>query len=442
MMNELTGGIKADIFIPASDWRDPDQDRREAELLWPRTWQMACRESDLKAKGDYVVYDILDESILVIKTGDGADDIHAMYNVCQHRGRKLTERAKGKFGNDIACRFHGWRFGLTGELKHVPFEGDWDGCAAFNKAELTIPAVQVARWGGWVWINQDADAIPLAEWLKDVSPVLEPFDLAAMRPLWWKTIIADVNWKIIVEAFCEGYHSGETHISGINYREAPMPTQVVGEHAMFYNAPAPFTEYKTEKGGWATPKTFVEHFWANQKHLYSTLGAITLEPGMKATERLLDLPDDTPPEQTLALFFDYQLDELAKRGVTLPETMNMEKWFAAGTDWHIFPNSIFLPSLDGALWYRIRPGKHHDQAVFDIWSFGRFAPGAEPVVEQEIYHGFEAFKGNCEFLEEDFLNMEAVNQGVKSRGFKGAVTNPVQEGTVAHFHRKLREWCA
>jgi len=63
--------------------RDPEVDRLERERLWPRVWQMACRETELRTPGDFVVYDIVDDSILIVRTGPGADDVAAMYNACQ-----------------------------------------------------------------------------------------------------------------------------------------------------------------------------------------------------------------------------------------------------------------------------------------------------------------------------------------------------------------------
>jgi hypothetical protein len=186
-----------------------------------------------------------------------------------------------------------------------------------------------------------------------------------------------------------------------------------------------------------------EHIWANNRHLYSTLHAMTLDPALAASERLLDLPADTDPAAMAALLYEYNREEIERRGARFPETMTMEKLYATGTDWHLFPNSIVLPTLDGALWYRIRPDRHdRDACIFDIWSFGRFAPGSEPQVENEIFDGFEAFRGQCEFLEEDFANMQAVSDGMKSRGFRGATINPLQEGSVSNFHRALREFIA
>jgi phenylpropionate dioxygenase-like ring-hydroxylating dioxygenase large terminal subunit len=416
-------------------------DHLERERLWPRVWQMACREVELAAPGDFVVYDILDDSILIVRTGPGEDDFAAMYNVCQHRGRRLCDEPRGRIGKAIRCRFHGWQYDRTGALTYVHFEDDWQGCAAFDKATLGLPRVAIGRWGGWIWIHQDAQAEPLDQFLGDVPRFLDPFAPADMRPLWWKTIVAPANWKVLVGAFIEAYHSGATHLSGINYRNARVPSLALGDHGMLYGEPGPFTEYKTEDGRWVTPTSLQENIWANFTHLGRSIGAMTLEPGMAAYARLRALPDDTSVDVVMTKLFEFHREEMEKRGITWPQGLTIDAWAAAGLDWHIFPNSIVLPTFDGALWYRMRPnGDDLDSSLVDIWSLGRFAPGREPVVQQEIFHGFEAFRGQCEFLEEDFASIAAVNRGMKSRGFRGAVLNPVQEAAVVNFHAVLERY--
>jgi len=426
------------IFIPAEDFQDRHE--LEKERLWPRIWQMACRESDLPSRGSFVRYDILDDSILVVRTGEAPDALAAFYNVCQHRGRRLVDEPHGVLEAGATCRFHGWRYDLSGGLLGVYVEDDWAGCPSFDRSKLNIPQVKLARWGGWIWINQDPDAEPFESWLGALADKLAPFDLATMRPLWWKTILADVNWKIVVEAFVEGYHSGATHVSGINYGPLRSPTEVCGPHGMFYSDAVSFTNYRDrDRDTWIKPRSFQENLWANHRHLFHTLHALTLAPGMAAYDRVRDLPPELSPEQVLAQAFRCHREELERSGAPWPKDMTFETWLASPTDVHIFPNSVVLPTLDGALWYRLRPHRtDREKCIFDIWSFGRFAPGAEPDVKQEVFEGFDAFKGQCEFLEEDFSNMQAVNEGVKCRGFRGAVVNPVQESTITNFRRTLK----
>jgi hypothetical protein len=147
-------------------------------------------------------------------------------------------------------------------------------------------------------------------------------------------------------------------------------------------------------------------------------------------------------EKLQARLLELHKEELAERGVDWPQNLTPEAIARTGTDWHIFPNSIVLPTADSALWYRVRPnGDDPNSCVFDIWSLGRYAPGQEPTVEHGMTIGFENFRGKNPFLEEDFENMEAVHMGMKSRGWAGARVNPIQEAQIVNFHRVLHAYC-
>jgi phenylpropionate dioxygenase-like ring-hydroxylating dioxygenase large terminal subunit len=62
----------------------PDVARLESERLWPEVWLLACQEQEVQKVGQYVVFDIDKESIVIIRSG--ADELKAYYNVCQHPG--------------------------------------------------------------------------------------------------------------------------------------------------------------------------------------------------------------------------------------------------------------------------------------------------------------------------------------------------------------------
>jgi phenylpropionate dioxygenase-like ring-hydroxylating dioxygenase large terminal subunit len=437
--------FKADVFVPADHWNSPQRDAAEREKLWPKTWQMVCREDRISTVGSFFTHQILDDPVLVIRTGDAPDDLSAIFNVCQHRGRRLVDRKSGTLGHEIPCRFHGWRYNWQGELTQAMDEADWDGCPAFDKSALAIPQIKVACWGGFVFVNLDPDAEPLETWLAPVANALDPFHLQDCKPHFWAQIHAPINWKVFAEAFNEGYHAGETHKIGVNYRGGSSPGVAHGAHGMFFSASEGrgFTEYKVRGANkWKVAETFQEHLWANMAHQYDTLFALTLDPTMKAAERIRELPDDTPPEAVMADFYSHTIEETEKTGAKFPRDLTLEAWGKAGTDWHIFPNLIILPSLDGALVYRAMPDpKDRDSCYVDIWSLGRYPDDYSGPAEPSAFEGFESFKGNNPFLEEDFENMEAVNTGMKSRGFKGAMFNPSQEAQIRHFHLMLDKYC-
>ncbi len=437
------GSFEADIFVPAAHWNSPERDAAEREKLWPKTWQLVCREEMLPGVGSFVAHDILDDPVLVIRTGEGADELSAIYNVCQHRGRRLVDRSHGTLGHEIACRFHGWRFDWQGKVTHVTNEEDWQGCSAFDKARLAIPQIRVARWGGFVFVNLDADAEALDSWLAPVAAALDPFRLQDCRPHFWARIRAPVNWKTYIEAFNESYHAGETHKLGIDYRQGYTPGAARGPHGMFWAEGGGLANYKVRGAtAWKTAKTVQESLWANMIHQYDTLFALALDPTMRAVEAIKDLPDGTPPEEVMDRFHALVVEETEKTGAKFPPELSLAAWKQAGTDWHIFPNMIILPALDGALVYRAVPDpRDRDACIVDIWSLGRYSEDYAGPQEPSEFANFEVFRGNNPFLEEDFDNMEAVNRGMKSRAFRGAMFNPIQEAQIRHFHAMLDEYC-
>ena len=129
-------------------------------------------------------------------------------------------------------------------------------------------------------------------------------------------------------------------------------------------------------------------------------------------------------------------------GAGWPE-ITLSQQIDAGTNWHIFPNHVFLPLIDGSIAYRARPyGDDPDKCIFDIWSLARYAPGQEPAVETEFYPDWsvDTEKNFGLVLSQDFQNFERVQKGMHSRGFAGARTNPVQEAEIPNMHRALYDY--
>ncbi|RYG64779.1 hypothetical protein EON77_19310, partial [bacterium] len=78
-------------WVPKEDYTSVEFAELERKYLWPRIWQVACREEDLPKTGSFVTYEILDESVIVTRTAEG--EIKAYNNACLHRGRRLLSRS-------------------------------------------------------------------------------------------------------------------------------------------------------------------------------------------------------------------------------------------------------------------------------------------------------------------------------------------------------------
>jgi phenylpropionate dioxygenase-like ring-hydroxylating dioxygenase large terminal subunit len=406
----------------------PEYLQLEKERLWPRVWQMACRVEEIPRVGDYLTYDIADESVIVVRTS--ASEIRAHYNVCQHRGRQLVEGCGSTRG--FRCRFHGWQYNLDGSNTRVADESDWSG--RLDREALGLRSVRVDTWGGWVFVNPDENCEPLHEYLAQAAEILAPFELHRMRYRWRKWLIMPCNWKVALEAFNEGYHVRTTHAQTLRWSDDPSRSTTYGKHAMFgFPEPAGVFGTGSARLGKVTDDTRgpLSEFYRYMKVALDSNMTDTL---VAAAQRLPELPAGTPPEKVLEELYRMAMEDDARRGVEWP-AITPEQQLNAGTDWHIFPNMVLLQQATNCLGYRARPnGDDPDSCIFEVFGLERFAEGAEPRVDNlrnDDIHD-EAFWG--EILLQDFQQMAATQRGMKSKGYRGPRMNPLQETALTNFH--------
>lgn len=113
-------------------------------------WRAASKRS---LPGDFVEYEILDQSIIVVRVDDST--VRAYYNACRHRGMKLIEGSGTR--RSFVCPFHGWCWGLDGNNTFVLRSEMFDD-ANLDADDLALTPVRCELWGGCAWINLDDDA--------------------------------------------------------------------------------------------------------------------------------------------------------------------------------------------------------------------------------------------------------------------------------------------
>ncbi|NKI15983.1 Rieske 2Fe-2S domain-containing protein [Spongiibacter sp. KMU-166] len=428
-------------FVPKDVYLSEKFARLEKEYLWPKVWQVVCREEEIPRVGDYVTYEVLDESFVIVRTD--AETIKAYHNVCQHRGRRLVEGCGRKAR--LRCRFHGWTWNLDGSLAEVLDRSDWDGCEDMSDADLALKEPLIDFWQGFVFINMDSNAEPLEKYLDPVPSYCDGFEFSKMRFHWSKSVRLPCNWKVALEAFNEGYHVAATH---------PQLLDTVGDDrtvSFAFNKHGMFGYFEgTRPLGTPSPRTgkpvpddirpgLIQYI----DQIDKTLNAIITHRDAAASRRLMtDASADDDPMELLGKLAGFMQEAAVADGAGWPD-MSFEDVYKAGTDWHVFPNFVFLPYPDGALFYRSRPdGDNPDSCIYDIWALARFAPGAEPELKHEKFYGKDDWREQDNFgliLTQDFQNMHNVQRGMKSSGFSGARTNPKQEKVLSNFHKVLIE---
>jgi phenylpropionate dioxygenase-like ring-hydroxylating dioxygenase large terminal subunit len=447
-MSDTVANIQETVSPPAEPLSEPltigveaylseDYARAERDRLWARVWQQAGRVEDIPKVGDFLTYEILEDSVIIVR--GGPDEIRAYHNVCSHRGRRLVDvpaGAKNAGGNrrQFVCGFHAWRYNLEGECTYVAEREDWP--CGLSPENLRLPKVKVDTWGGWIWVNLDPDAAPLREWLEPAATMLDPFQLQNMRPRWRRWLVFDCNWKVALEAFMETYHLPGTHPEFMNFGTFLGWAKAQGRHSNIgYDAPKGLDENqaKVRLGAGADPRASTavmqDFTWENS----NTNTTWTL---VAAARRLVDeLPEGTPPGEVLRHWLEAARRDDAARGVTWP-TVDPTHVGKAGTAWQIFPNFQIGHALNNMLCYSARPyGYDPDKCYFEAAVYELFPPGEEPATEWEFTpEGDPAWRT---VLPQDFSNMAAVQQGMKSRGFTGPKPNPYRERSIVNLHHNL-----
>src|SRR5271170_2479364 len=96
--------------------------RAERDKLWRKVWLQAGRLEEIPEVGNFITYDILDDSLLIVRSAP--DTISAYYNVCSHRGRRLVDTPPGAHhasGKQMkfVCGFHSWTYNLQGQCTYI-----------------------------------------------------------------------------------------------------------------------------------------------------------------------------------------------------------------------------------------------------------------------------------------------------------------------------------
>jgi phenylpropionate dioxygenase-like ring-hydroxylating dioxygenase large terminal subunit len=436
------------VIIGVEAYISADYARAERDKLWRKVWLQTGRVEELPNVGDYITYEILDDSILIVRAAE--DKIRAYHNVCAHRGRRLVDtpknakHARGRAlpvheagDRQFTCNYHGWRYNLEGKSTRVLHKEDWKGAL---KSECSgLQEVNLDTWGGWIWINMDPKCEPLRQWLEPAATMLDPFQLQNMRYRWRKWGIFDCNWKVALEAFCEAYHIQTTHPEFNKFGDFRSWARVQGKHSNIgYAAPKNMDDNQQAKLRVGTGDARLSTAEL-QTYTWEKANTNTTKTLVDAAQRLKDeLPPGTPASEVLQHWLAAARRDDEARGVIWP-TVDAAHTGKSGTAWQIFPNFQIGHSVNNMLCYSARPyGYDPDKCVFEAAVYQLFPKGQEP--ETEWTYSEPTEEAWCYVLSQDFSNMAAVQQGMKSLGFSGTKPNPYAERSVANLHRNLARY--
>ncbi len=419
------------LRVPRERYFDRGFFELEKQRLWPRVWQMACRLEEIPSPGDFVEYEICDQSIIMVRQADRS--VKAFYNACRHRATELCKGSGRLPGGQIRCPFHGWRWNLDGSTSFL-YGADGFDPESLQPQDVRLRECKVDIWGACAWINMDPDARPLREALSPAAEIMESFGVDDLRVYWWKEAIIPANWKLAQEAFHEGWHVMATHPQLTLGAGEDYPPGAA-EHATFENGHARFQGRHDPSSMVVSKSRGAQGFLDSMRLLWEGQDAMVLERDVRVFEGVRNLvgPGEDYPTAAVKALVEYA----AGAGVPLratPESMRL--W---GGEVFLFPNFFFLPMYSNALSYRVRPyNDDPEMCRFEVWSLTMPAEGAEPQ-RARLKGRFATDDADNwgRIPRQDFSNLQRQQRGLHSHSFDSHRLSREWERAISNMHEEL-----
>jgi phenylpropionate dioxygenase-like ring-hydroxylating dioxygenase large terminal subunit len=410
--------------VPRARYTDKAFFDLELERMWPRVWQLACREEQIPETGDCLLYESPGASLLLVRSSDS--EIKGYYNTCRHRGMKLC--AADTSVRLIRCPYHGFTWNLDGTLAKIPSAWDFP---HIKKSEFGLAEVRVSRWGGFVFVNRDPSAPPLESYLANLPAHFAdwPFESMYLAVVIRKEIPA--NWKTCIEGFIESMHVAELHSQARPFS---------GDSSTQYDV-WPGNENISrflEPSGIQSE----EHpSMLNEQEVYSAMLRV-----MTGSDQGPQLPAGVRARTAMA--------ELSRTAASTADGRD----YSALSDtealdpaqYSIFPNIVTFRTLGFPFLYRFLPMRDDpNRSRFDFMIFRAKPEDGSPLPEvKRIDLGPEDTYSDCgalppwlgQIYDQDSSGLAQVQEGLRAGGPRDIVLAQYQEVRIRHHHQTLMRY--
>lgn len=431
---EITSDPKHKAILSTDRYTNTEFMQSEWDKIWTKTWLFAGLVSDIQEVGDFFVYDIGRESIIV--TRNEAKKISAFYNVCQHRGNKILSLECGSV-KKVSCPYHGWTYKLNGKLEKIPDVELFN--QKFSCDEKSLKPVRVETWAGLVFINMTEESASLETFLGPIIDQLNPYHFENMKLVKHQTVSLETNWKTVRDNFLEQYHVDfihPQHASFVDCCDANNDMWPFGHTRTMVLSPVMNPRYSMPE----EPPDFMSQY----------LNGLELDP-KDFIGKVSEIREAIQKQKRVIgkkLGFDYS--EFTDDQVS--DVLQYD----------IFPN-IFMTIHPERLWI-FGPKPYHsdpNKCSFSKWTLQipknkirddkrglELLPGSSDYeypkdrAKHEIFSREDVVEGRNSMtitIDQDIHYLNDMQAGMHSRGFEAAVLNNDEE-RVQHFHNWVDNW--
>lgn len=217
-------------FYP-DEFTDPLLAGRERDLVFGRVPSIVAHGSELPQPNDFLTLQMPRNRIIVVRQRDGS--VKAFVNLCRHRGALLEEKEKGRC-RLFSCGYHRWSYDTDGSLRAVTKESTF---GEIDRSKHGLVELPCEERHGFVWVVDEAGgSIDVAGWLgPDLDPMLSGYGLEDLVAFRAEGFDEPVNWKIMQDAFLDGYHIQYAHpnTAGKHIHTNVLTVEDFGRHARF-----------------------------------------------------------------------------------------------------------------------------------------------------------------------------------------------------------------
>ena len=200
---KLISDQKENFPLDQQFYTDPSIYDIDLETFFYNQWIFVGHESQIKNTGDYFLFEIGNESIIIIR--DKNSNINCFYNVCRHRGSHICIEKEGKT-KKLVCPYHAWAYDLEGNLISARMMDE-----KFIKKDWNLNKCSSKVYEGLIFINLSENPDDFNKFINPVKDFIELHGLSKSKIAFKKTYPTSGNWKLTLDNFHECYHCLPAH---------------------------------------------------------------------------------------------------------------------------------------------------------------------------------------------------------------------------------------
>ena len=202
-IKELLNTQQEDWSLDQRFYKDTSIFDLEKHNIFYNSWIFIGHESQIPNKGDFFVYKLLDEEIIVLRNKE--NKVKAFFNVCRHRGSRVCLEEKGNTSR-FSCPYHSWTYNLDGKLLAAKSLRE-----GIDKSKLGLHPCNIESASGMLLINLSDNPQSLKNLHSDLKEPFEMFGFKDLKVAAHKNYPIASNWKLAVENYQECYHCAPAH---------------------------------------------------------------------------------------------------------------------------------------------------------------------------------------------------------------------------------------